>query len=216
MAYTPAGIFDRRRSTRCGSCSPKRNKNWTRCCRPCWIGRLRESCENNGGKKTRGSYKEIYEIEFITRTRKIINDYNKRKNGYKLTLLLNCLVGLIILPDQRTEYGKPPLWEIEIDQIPIFQNAKISPKWSNNNKHTLEQFIRKLRNGIAHQNIEPINRNNHFVGVKIWNVNQQNIIDCEVKFDRHTLHEFASFIADQYLHHISAQKQKRIIGGTDG
>jgi hypothetical protein len=163
-----------------------------------------------------GSYKEVYEIEFITRTQKIINDYNKRKSGYKLTLLLNCLVGLIILPDQRMGFGKPPLWDIEINQIPLFQTAKINPKWSSNTKHTLAQFLRKLRNGIAHQHINPINRNNHFVGVKIWNVTPQNITDCEVEFNRHSLHEFANFIADQYLHHISAQQQKQIIQTTDG
>ncbi len=163
-----------------------------------------------------GSYKEVYEIEFITRTRKILNDYNKRKSGYKLTLLLNCLVGLIILPDQRMPFGKPPFWDTEISQIPLFQTAKINPTWSSNSRHTLAQFLRKLRNGIAHQNIEPINRNNQFVGVKIWNVTPQNVIDCEVELDRRSLHEFANFIADQYLHHISDQRQKQIVQKTDG
>jgi hypothetical protein len=161
-----------------------------------------------------GSYKEIYEIEFITRTKKILNDYNKRKSGYKLTLLLNCLVSLIILPSERTGFDKPPLWNIETNHIPLF--AKIIPVWTDGKNHTLGEFVKKLRNGIAHQNIEPINRNNHFVGVKVWNVNYKKAIDFEVEFNRHTLHEFANFITDQYLHHISAQKKMRIIDGTDG
>lgn len=162
-----------------------------------------------------GSYKEIYEIEFITRTKEILNKYNKRKGGYKLTLLLNCLVSLIILPSERSGFDKPPLWDIMTKHIDFF-NTKIHPVWSDGKEHTLGEFVKKLRNGIAHQNINPINKNNQFVGVKIWNINYKKAIDFEVEFNRHTLHEFANLIADQYLHHISAQKKIKIIEGTDG
>ena len=111
---------------------------------------------------------------------------------------------------------KPPLWDTELDQIPLFQTANINLIWSTKSKHTLGQFLRKLRNGISHQNIEPINRNNQFVGVKIWNVTPKDVIDCQVELDRRSLHEFANFIANQYLHHISEQRQKQIIQKTDG
>src|SRR5689334_18423128 len=121
------------------------------------------------------SYKEIYEIEFITRTKQILNNYNKRKGGYKLTLLLNCLVSLIILPSERAGLDKPPLWDSTTKHIDLF-NTKIHPVWSDGKEHTLGEFVKKLRNGIAHQNIKPINKNNQFVGVKIWNINYKKAI----------------------------------------
>lgn len=161
-----------------------------------------------------GSYKEIYEIEFITRTKKIVNDYNKRKRGYKLTLLLNCLVGLIILPSERTIIEKPPLWNKDTNQIPLF--TKIDHAWKDGKNHTLGEFVKKLRNGIAHQNVDPINRNNQFVGVRIWNINPQGNIDFEVKLDRHSLHAFANLVSDQYLHNISIQQLKQIIKIKEG
>lgn len=161
------------------------------------------------------SYKETYEIEFIKRTKEILNNYNRKERGYKFTLLLNCLVSLIILPSERSSLDKPPLWNTRISQIPLF-NSRVHPVWSDGKDHTLGEFVKKLRNGIAHQNVEPINKNGQFVGVKIWNVNPRNITDFEVEFNRHALHDFANFIADQYLHHVSAQRQQTIIEGIDG
>ena len=40
---------------------------------------------------------EVFDVEFILRTKKIISDY---KGKYNITLLLNCLLGLVILPSE--------------------------------------------------------------------------------------------------------------------
>src|SRR5688572_19570392 len=63
MACTLAGIFDRQRSTRCGSYSPLWGRNCPRCCRPCWIGRSRESCEMNNKLTVFvcGTYRDLVE-----------------------------------------------------------------------------------------------------------------------------------------------------------
>ncbi len=54
-----------------------------------------------------GNFKNL-ESEFIERTLKVIAQYEVRQKGYNFdeqynpTLLINCLLGLIVLPKERT------------------------------------------------------------------------------------------------------------------
>ena len=150
-----------------------------------------------------------FEIDFIERTKNLVIEYN---GEYKLTNLLNCLIGLIILPNERAQDDFPMVWDEEIKDLPIYPDLKIlsfepiqkidrqSGKITYYPK-TLKFFLKKLRNGIAHQNIKPINDGNLFVGVTISN-RFQGIKDFEIEFRRKELQIFAIFIAEQYLHHI--------------
>ena len=147
-----------------------------------------------------------YDIEFVERTKKIIAEY---KGEYKLTILLNCMIGLVILPNERLQNIAPELWNRNIEELPIYSDLRVNifnPIQKKDKetggfiyyRKTVEIFLKKLRNGIAHQNIQAINENGSFVGVIIRN-KFRSIVDFEVAFRRRELQKFANFIADQYL-----------------
>jgi len=67
------------------------------------------------------------------------------------------------------------------------------------NDIALITVIDKIRNGVAHQNIKPINKNGRWSGILIWNINKYGIRDFEVEFDIYELETFARFVASKYL-----------------
>lgn len=93
--------------------------------------------------------------EFMMRTKKIISQYTELESClgrefYDVTLLLNCLLGLIVLPRE---------WRIDrnsIDKdIPSnIKNTLVSAKHKNGNniedEIRLNEYIIGLRNGIVH------------------------------------------------------------------
>ena len=104
-----------------------------------------------------GTYDNI-DIDFAYRTRRIIEQYDEKipkgRENYDVTLLINCLVGLLIVPQQRRYRQIPdvPLknlagWDID----PSFVES-----WGHrsNAKPTLREFVRHLRNGVAHFHIK--------------------------------------------------------------
>jgi len=103
-----------------------------------------------------GLYKDI-DIDFAKRTLKIIEQYDKAKQpgpeNFEVTLLVNCLVGLLILPHERRinvipDVGIEKLREWSID--PSFINS-----WGGKGQRkTLRQLVRRLRNSVAHFHIE--------------------------------------------------------------
>jgi hypothetical protein len=64
---------------------------------------------------------------------------------------------------------------------------------------TLKEFLKKIRNGVAHQNIMPINLDQQWKGVRIWNKNREGIKDFEVEFKLSELKSFSIFLAQQYV-----------------
>ncbi len=93
------------------------------------------------------SYRKDFEQHFLEKTLDILNDYKGDKN---VTLLLNCLVGLLIVP-YEIFYEKIPYIEskklkeygISLESISVLENP------------TLRQVIEHLRNAVAHFRIEP-------------------------------------------------------------
>lgn len=91
------------------------------------------------------------EVEFINRTRKIVAQYSSLETSlgveyFDVTLLLNCLLGLIVLPRE---------WKInQIEDIPIpdeITNTLISSTINNENiSISFKEYIVALRNGIVH------------------------------------------------------------------
>jgi hypothetical protein len=66
-----------------------------------------------------GVYKDI-EKDFAKRTLKIIDQYDRAKHpgpeNYEVTLLVNCLVGLLILPHERRVEVIPDLGVEKLDE----------------------------------------------------------------------------------------------------
>lgn len=137
-----------------------------------------------------GNYKDL-EYEFIERTLKLINQYNARLNEYEFneqynhTLLINCLLGLIVLPKEKVESWTPKnrLTKTFAKEIGLVQSV-INPDFS-----TFREFITGFRNGIAHFDI------------KVESLDARSLIDEIVFFDseKQEGYEVVRFRANELL-----------------
>jgi len=105
-----------------------------------------------------GLYKDI-DTDFARRTLKIIEQYDRTKTpglvNFEVTLLVNCLVGLLILPHSRRISAIPNLaidklgeWSIEASFITSWGIMKKAET------KDLRTLVRRLRNSVAHFRIE--------------------------------------------------------------
>ena len=158
-----------------------------------------------------------FDIEFIERTQKLIKNYG---GDTEFTLLINCLLGLIILPNEynkslRLNYLSKLLVDIpEIsDCLRDADIFKFNPTyWDDkqqkfvNSQKTLGCFLRKVRNGFAHiASSEPINKNGKWIGVKIKDINSRN--ENNVELELSLKYEQIKIISE----YISTEYQKEIL-----
>jgi hypothetical protein len=103
-------------------------------------------------------YEDEFERDFMRRTLRIVQDYSGPSDA---TLLLNCLVGLLIVPKERF------LDRIPLDPLSSLQNWGISPSSiheaakttkANPAPETLRGIVHSLRNAVAHSRFEPLHR----------------------------------------------------------
>ncbi|MGM5631322.1 HEPN family nuclease [Apibacter raozihei] len=99
------------------------------------------------------SYYKQQEFDFITRTRKILEQYNSLNLGnekYEITLFMNCLVGLLIIPQQHW-YDKLPTNSIERKDWGIAKEdiIKIAKE-----DYSVKNVARHLRNSISHYHLK--------------------------------------------------------------
>lgn len=101
-----------------------------------------------------------FNIEFVKRTKEIIDSYNWK---YEFTLLINSLLWLIFLARENKnnlKFLKNKIIDIkEFDNI--FSNAKIE-------NNDLWDFLFHFRNAIAHMNIIPQNKDSDRESIEIW------------------------------------------------
>ena len=161
-------------------------------------------------------------IDFVKRTKELLeNNYSDfKKNDREVTFLLNCLLGLIISVSELEKKSKISNNE-QIDgdffncipeKIGFIINSLPTPDLLNDSNFTTQighktdlksqnkiWFVNKLRNGIAHQNIEDINEDDNWVGLKLWNENNIKVKDFEIVFTIEDLYKMAIQIATEYL-----------------
>ncbi|MFY0482278.1 HEPN family nuclease [Flavobacterium sp. PLA-1-15] len=159
---------------------------------------------------------EIFDVEFITRTKKVISAY---KGTYNITLLLNCLLGLIVLPSEYYNRRAKTFFNTEIANIPelngLLNNGTFNPtkrkkdQWVQD-KHTFKNLIKKVRNAVSHQQIQCVGNNGKWESVTLQDINSfnQNNIELEVTWTTKELRKFALFVADTYLNEIEKEKIK--------
>lgn len=105
-----------------------------------------------------GLYRDI-DVDFAKRTLKIIEQYDHIKQpgpeNFDVTLLVNCFVGLLILPHERrlnripdVAIGKLAAWGIKPSFIASWGAMK------KDEKKNLRTLVRRLRNSVAHFRIE--------------------------------------------------------------
>jgi hypothetical protein len=143
----------------------------------------------------------IFKTEFVDRTKNILLNY---EGEYKLSNTINCTLGLLILPYENVRNNPDAFWDTDLNAIPNFPTSRIHifqpiHKIRRNGlieyyPTTLRVFLQKIRNGLAHQHIQPVNTNGRFTGVLIRNhfeQGNQNSVDLEVEFTRKQLEKFA-------------------------
>jgi hypothetical protein len=150
-----------------------------------------------------------FNIEFVQRTKDILISY---KGDYEFSNLINCTPGLLILPYQIIQDNPSSYWLKPISQVSNTSNLnifKFEPiRRVDNNKITyypknLKVLLQKIRNGLAHQHIEPINDSGILKSIKIRNYFEykggNRIMDLEIQFTEQELRSFSLYIADAYL-----------------
>jgi len=106
------------------------------------------------------SFYKQQEFDFVDRTKQIIKQYDNgiipaEKEKYEVTLFLNCLVGLLILPQQKwyddlpTNITTSNDWGIDEAEIKIIKNSNLKDE-----DKTIANIAKHLRNSVAHYRFE--------------------------------------------------------------
>lgn len=168
----------------------------------------------------------VYPIDIVQRTKKMLEDHFEYfvKNDMEVTFLINCLLGLIIAVSENNKlindfkqvinadknfYNIIPkkvgfLMDEEIQSdVDLFKSTKKRfykniGHWDDLKSKSKIWFIEKLRNSIAHQHIEPINRSGRWKGVKMWN-EYNNVRNFQIEYTILELKSFALSLADSFL-----------------
>ena len=145
-----------------------------------------------------------YDIELIRRTKRLLETYN---GEFNLTLLMNSLLSLIVLPQQhnsrirKLNFMNQELAVMEdIDYILNCNNYYFNPR---NYNEDLKNLLNRIRNGIAHQRIETISENGIWRGVIIEDFDRQGNLGLHLELTTAELRRFALFIADNYLNEVN-------------
>jgi len=109
-------------------------------------------------------YEAEFEQTFIKRTLELVNGYSKQ---YDATLLINCLLGLLVIPKERY------IEKIPLDPIANLEQWGISPSsikspgkktGNNNDPKTFRGVIQNLRNAVAHFQVSPVHKDQKVSG----------------------------------------------------
>ena len=63
-----------------------------------------------------------FDVDFVIRTKEILEDYAGKRD---LSNLLNCTLGLIILPYENVKSSTESFWDLEIEKIPDMPSCQI-------------------------------------------------------------------------------------------
>ncbi|WGQ13782.1 HEPN family nuclease [Sphingobacterium faecium] len=137
-----------------------------------------------------GNYKNL-ETEFIERTLHLISQYESQMNRYPFaeqynyTLLINCLLGIIVLPKEKTIRFLPN----DRLTIGLLKDMGIKESQINSNIKDLRSLVIQLRHCIAHFDISFESEGDDFLINKILFKDEENGAEILV----------ASFIPEELL-----------------
>ncbi len=111
-------------------------------------------------------YEEKFELDFMRRTLQLVKMY---EGPHDATLLLNCLLGLLIVP-RETSLDKIPQDPIEelknwgVSPTSIIHRGEFSNRKKRDDLDTLRGVVRNLRNSVAHFKFKPLDEADVVVG----------------------------------------------------
>jgi len=164
-----------------------------------------------------------YKIDIIPRTKEILEAYypHFNDNNREVTFLMNCLLGIIVAISENENSNRKNFGDLIDEEFLSYIPQKIGYINSKNiaadltnmdlteigfnvqHKENLVSkskywLINKLRNGIAHQNIEEVNNDLNWVGVRISNLHFGKK-DFEIIFQIEELKQFSIYIANKFI-----------------
>lgn len=133
-----------------------------------------------------------FDKEFVERTRIIVQTQCKDDFEYDVTLLLNCMLGLVSLPTERT---KPS--QISFKQECVNKLKKMGVIVSDTDD---DKTFRTVKNALSHMNIAPQNKDGVINSIVIKDRrDRKSSVHTALQFTVPQLREFALFVADKHL-----------------
>jgi len=99
------------------------------------------------------------EFDFILRTKLILEQYDKidfsllKEEKFEITLCMNCLLGLVVLP-QQVWFSSVPNCELNNDWF--IKQTHI--KYIEGSQYRINEIVRHIRNSVSHGNVIPISK----------------------------------------------------------
>ena len=134
-----------------------------------------------------------FDKEFVERTKYIIENIDHVAIKFEITLLLNCMMGLISLPTERTDSQDN---EFKSSCVQKLRQLNVIHRETNDDK-----TFRAVKNALSHMYIEPINQDAKIELIILRDkVNREaNYYHTELIFSAQQLKEFALFVAELHL-----------------
>jgi hypothetical protein len=158
-----------------------------------------------------GNYKDI-EIDFVERTLALIAQYERALHKYKFaeqfnyTLLINCLLGLIVLPKEKTLSHLPN--NTLLDKT-FRKEMGIEHSQFHVDIKELKSLIVALRHSVAHFNIRVESVDNQFHIDQIIFEDPQKGKGYEVaRFRANELLPFIRYYSSWLIHNLKRHKKK--------
>lgn len=146
------------------------------------------------------------EFDFVERTKHILNHYEQiilkdiYEEKYEITLLINCLMGLVVYPQQ--------IWFDSVPEVSLDNNWFIKQKHilliSGDNRN-LKNVARHIRNSVAHGNFYPLsadkgnNKKITHLKFKDYTDDSRITLTFEAKIPVQTMKNFTLKFADTML-----------------
>lgn len=144
-----------------------------------------------------------YDVELIRRTKRLLETYH---GTFNITLLMNSLLSLIVLPQQHnTRIRRLPFMNQELNNIPEIAFILNSPNFvfdRRNYNDDLKNLLTRIRNGISHQRIEAISEDGQWKGVIIEDGRGGNI-GLHLELTIPEVRTLTLYIAEKYLQEVA-------------
>ena len=135
---------------------------------------------------------QYFDKEFVERTKIIVQTQCKDDFKYDVTLLLNCLLGLVSLPTERTSHNQSLFKQ---DCVNKLKNMGVIINYTNDDK-----TFRTVKNALSHMNIQTQNSDGVVETIIIRDRKDKKApFHTELRFTVMQLKEFALFVADKHL-----------------
>lgn len=155
-----------------------------------------------------GNFKDL-EYEFIERTLQLIAQYEGTLHKYPFaeqfnhTLLINCLLGLIVMPKERTVSFIP---NARLTRE-LRREMGIPSSYINEEITDLKELILALRHSIAHFDINILSLNAHFLIDEISFMDREKGNQYQVvRFDSNELLSFVRYYGTWLMKNIKENK----------